>query len=178
MKQLDIMKKATKTAVLSLFAAAALALMPFAASAASVTTTFSNTFFGEAGAAVEDFFAFDAQATGSNSAEANVTVSGLENVTLSLFEADAEGNAQGDAIASIDVDGSATLKVSGLSAGAQFLLGLTGNIAADIGAGIGTVVGDVTTVIPLPPAILLFLTGLGALFGFTGLRKQAQVQAA
>ena len=96
---------------------------------------------------------------------------GLENVSFSVFESDTAGNPQGSALVS---GTGGTIKTS-LSAGVNYLLQVAGNLATGTGP---TNVGryDIvygTTVIPLPPAILLFLSSLGAVFGIRRLRRDA-----
>jgi len=128
--------------------------------------------------AINDRFLFRVDSStlgGASSTNATATLTlvtgvntGMDNVTFSVFEADASGDPVGSALTS---GAGGTLKTS-LSAGVSYLLQVAGNLHAGGGA---TNVGryDIVygTVIPVPPALLLFLTALGAGLGLRRLRK-------
>lgn len=141
-----------------------------------------RTFLGDSNPAtsdaIDDRFLFQVDSStlgGASTTSASTTLTlvtgvntGMDNVTFSVFEADASGNPVGSALTS---GAGGTLKTS-LSAGVSYLLQVAGNLHAGGGA---TNVGryDIVygTVIPVPPALLLFLTALGAGLGLRRLRK-------
>lgn len=118
--------------------------------------------------------------SGGASADAALTLvtganTGMQNVVFSLFETDATGTPG----ALVGSSAGESRFSAHISAGQEYLLQVAGNLRDDIAAAMGlgepTNVGRydiVLALIPLPPAILLFLTGLGAFFGFAGLRKR------
>jgi uncharacterized membrane protein YuzA (DUF378 family) len=110
---------------------------------------------------------------------------GIENVVFSLFEADAVGN-PGDLIATRNGAGAFTAKVP---LNMDYLIRVMGNLRADVAGTVGIseetnfgvydiVAGIFGVVVPLPPAILLFLTGIAALFGFSRIRGSEKSGAA
>lgn len=119
--------------------------------------------------------------SGGASADAALTLvaganTGMQNVSFSLFETDDTGTPG----ALVNSSSGESRFSSQIGSGQSYLLQVMGNLRADIAATLGidesTNVGRydiVLALIPLPPAILLFLTGLGAFFGFVGLRKRA-----
>jgi hypothetical protein len=141
-----------------------------------------RTFLGDRNSgtadAIDDRYLFQVDSStlnGAPSTRASATLTlvtgvntGMENVSFALFESDSSGNPVGSALAS-GSDG--TLKTT-LSAGVSYLLQVAGNLGFGNGA---TNVGryDIVygTVIPVPPALLLFLTALGAGFGLRRLRR-------
>lgn len=99
----------------------------------------------------------------------------IDDLLFSIFQADAGGNASGSAIASLKGSGSLSAVLRG---DALFMLNVAGVQVADLEPALGkgsTVIGGFdafTRVVPLPPAIVGFLTGLGALFAFRRTRRE------
>jgi hypothetical protein len=109
---------------------------------------------------------------------------GNQNVAFSLFKADSNGVA-GDMITGIQGEGAFQAILDGST---NYLLRVIGNLRADVASTLGIdessnfgqyniVFGAFGVVVPIPPAILLFLTGIAALFGFTGLRRKGQTES-
>jgi hypothetical protein len=116
----------------------------------------------------------DFSARVANPANASLST-GMENVVFSIFEANADGS-PGDLVAGGNGDSEFSAK---LPLNTNYLLSVMGNLRSDVAGalGIATNLGiyDITAgifgvVVPLPPAILLFLTGIAALFGFSRIR--------
>lgn len=143
-----------------------------------------RTFLGDGNAgtgdAIDDRYLFQVDSStlnGASSANASATLTlvdgvntGMDNVSFAIFETDASGNPLGSALAS---GSGGTLKTT-LSAGVSYLLQVAGNLRfGDAATNVGRYDVVYGTVIPVPPALLLFLTALGAGFGLRHLRKDS-----
>jgi hypothetical protein len=156
-----------------------------------------RTFIGDGNSATADslqdnyLFKLDPSTIASTNGQRVVAdlslVSGLDNgnqnVAFSLFKADSNG-VVGDLITSIQGEGNFQALLDGST---HYLLRVIGNLRADIASTLGIdessnfgqyniVFGAFGVVVPIPPAILLFLTGIAALFGFTGLRRKGETE--
>lgn len=143
-----------------------------------------RTFLGDTNTATADaindrfLFRVDSSTLGgasSTNATATLTLvtgvnTGMDNVSFSVFEADAAGDPVGSALTS---GAGGTLKTA-LSAGVSYLLQVAGNLrAAPNDTNVGRYDIVYGTVVPVPPALLLFLTALAAGLGLRRLRKDA-----
>ncbi len=101
---------------------------------------------------------------------------GIANVNFALYEADEDGNWVGGGGPFAQLSGAGgQIMLGDIDPAHKYMLRVTGNLKADAEA---TNVGRYDIVlglsalspVPVPPAILLLLTGLGALFGYRRVR--------
>ena len=150
-----------------------------------------RTFFGDGNTATADqmldkywFKVYPATMGGgtSSTADAALTIvngydTGMNNVVFALYETDEFGNWVGGAGPFASVSGAGGQIIIGdIEPGHKFMLRVTGNLktgAESTNVGRYDIVLGLTALspVPVPPAILMLLTGLGALFGFGRLRR-------
>jgi hypothetical protein len=101
---------------------------------------------------------------------------GMENVQFKFFESDGNGDPTGLQYA--EANGESTLVLNNMEPGELYLMKVVGWLKTGADAtnvGRYDIVLGLTglTPIPVPPALLLLLSGIGALFGFGRMRKSA-----
>lgn len=139
------------------------------------------------------WFKLDPASTGGASAMADATLTiatgyhtGMTGVRFWMYEADAAGNSTGGPLGMID--GAGNIVLNGVDPGDRFILKVTGHLRTDNPntakneswdtARYDLVLGlEALSAVPVPPALLLLITGLGALFGFGRIRKGATATA-
>jgi hypothetical protein len=152
-----------------------------------VPATFRGDFNVTTADAFDDRFVFTLDPStlgGQTSAGVDATLNlvfgvntGFDNATFGIYESTGDG-VLGAALATRT--GGGQLMVGGLDAGADYLLRVTGNLRTDDAGLAGdqsTNVGQYKIVlglapVPVPPALLLLTTAVGALFGVGKLRRR------
>lgn len=133
---------------------------------------------------VEDLYWFridPVSMNGATGADGNTTLTivtgydtGMENVVFKFFETDGNGDPTGPQYA--EANGASTLELHNMQPGELYLMKVVGFLKTGANA---THVGRYDIVlglngiapIPVPPALLLLLSGIGALFGYRRMRK-------
>ncbi len=150
------------------------------------------TFRGDGNAATADLFddrflfKIDPVSTGGQSATAdnylNLIIgpnTGFDNAVFAIFENTGDGDLFGPALGSRT--GGGQLVVGGLDTNLDYVLRVTGNLRADdpntlgneaTNAGAYAIVLALSPV-PIPPALLLLMTAVGAMFGFGKLKRRS-----
>jgi hypothetical protein len=154
-----------------------------------IPATFRGDFNAATADAFDDRFLFkvDGTTTGGQTTATgdnylNLIVgpnTGLDNAVFAIFENTGDGDLAGPALGSRN--GSGQLLVGGLDTSKDYLLRVTGNLRADNPNTLGnesTNVGQykivlALTPVPVPPALILLMTAVGAMFGVGRLKRRS-----